>query len=206
MKGSLHLIVNDNVTIKSNYITLIQANNNYRLYLIESIKGDSVRIKDIFSKEVHDVASNAVRNCVKFIANCEVTTYPVIYSDITSILDKYSKSLNEEEIQKFINDLVKGEGIKNVYGFEKKVYTKIIPKDAVEITSLFFIDKFKLHNTSDRLFVVDMIEHLSTRGGKDRMYELSNNEGLEIKCKRFDFKPIDKLNYKKLFTINETKH
>ena len=75
-----------------------------------------------------------------------------------------------------------------------------MPKQSVEITSLSIIDKYKLYTIQSRIFKVEMIDYPVNNKLSDKTFTLMN-DGIKIICKRSDFKTIDKINYKKLFTI-----
>ena len=106
---------------------------------------------------------------------------------------------------KEIKGFGKGSGYDYIYVFsvngkEYKSWVNVLPKQSVEITSLSIIDKYKLYTIQSRIFKVEMIDYPVNNKLSDKTFTLMN-DGIKIICKRSDFKTIDKINYKKLFTI-----
>lgn len=198
MKAIIRCIIVNNTVLKPGYITIVTVNNKPTFCKIIELNNvdNKCILQDIISKELFTVECNFLDNSIKLIAISNKTTFPVIYRDIVPILHILIKSNDSNFINDFINNKVEA----SLNGFEYNSYVKINPFEAVEITSLYFIDKYKLFNNSDRLFKVNFIIHKDNY--KDKHYELESTNGIKFECKRTDFKPIDRLNYKKIFTIN----
>ena len=198
MKAKIVLSINETSTVKVNFVTLIEVDKKYVFAKVIEIS-NGYKLENIFNKEIYEISN--VNNCIKLLASTDKTTMPVVYYDIIPILTNYVEGLSNEDIDDFIEDFVKNNSSILIEGIEMKSYVPISENDAVEITSLYLVDAYKLISQADRLAKVISID--KTNEDKRYTLKLTNNT---IQCKRLDFKTIDKLNYKKLFTINAAKH
>lgn len=202
MIARIKLVINDTLpVIKPKYITVIhEANTGDRLFKIKSINNDTCCIEDIATGTEVTCSSDTLKNCIKLIAVCDKIALPVIYRDVFPIIKKHIKDMDIDSRLSFLSKFISGSEEIVVNGKEYKSWVNVSPKQSVEITSLSIIDKYKLYTVQSRIFKVEMIDYPVSNKLSDKTFTLVN-EKTKIICKRNDFKTIDKINYKKLFTI-----
>ena len=202
MIAHIKLVINDTLpVIKPKYITVIhEANTGDRLFKIKSINNNLCCIEDIATGTEVTCSSDILKNCIKLIAVCDKIALPVIYRDVLPIIKKHIKDMDVDTKLSFLSKFISGSEEIVVNGKEYKSWVNVLPKQSVEITSLSIIDKYKLYTVQSRIFKVEMIDYPVNNKLSDKTFTLMN-DGLKIICKRSDFKTIDKINYKKLFTI-----
>lgn len=195
MKTNLKLVDVENSHIKSNYYVAITVDNLETIAKVKSYENGMYSIINIVNNEEYQI--NELTKCLKFIAICDKTAFPVNYFYINSILkkelDKYSSN---NEKYKFIENLLRGKLIENVHGNVTNSYARPKKDELVEIINLNIIDNVRLYTKSSRLFKIKDFKG-------ENSYELISEENntMTIICKRKDFKLINRLDYKKIFEL-----
>jgi len=210
MKANVSLIKLENLKeVKVNFISCVSLNDLITLaevIRIEKNKKDIKYIlKDIFTGKELTGDSESVEMCVKLICETENMTFPVVYRLTKQIVSAKFNELKEGYngdldilADGFIKQLLSGDIKISVIGTINHVHTKPVENDSVEIISLHIIDKENIYNRADRIYKIKSIVDF---GKFTERFNLINDKGNVIVCKRKDFKLLGKTDYKKVFTV-----